>query len=76
MEVVCNNAVLYVVDFPGFDVIEVIDKRIGRGTVFRDAAARRFKAELAELAASEESGDFDELIGHYLSLLNQPAVYH
>ena len=76
MEIVCNNPVLYVVDFPGFDVIEVIDKRIGRGTVFRDAAARRFKAELAELAASEELGDFDELIDHYLSLLNQPAVYH
>ncbi len=76
MEVVCNNPVLYVVDFPGFDVIEVIDKRIGRGTVFRDAAARRFKAELAELAASEELGDFDELLDHYLSLLNQPAVYH
>jgi hypothetical protein len=76
MEVVCNNPVLYVVDFPGFDVIEVIDKRLGRGTVFRDAAARRFKKELAELAASEEMGDFDELIDHYLSLLNQPAVYH
>jgi len=76
MEVVCNNPVLYVVDFPGFDVIEVIDKRIGRGTVFRDAAARRFRAELAELSMSEETADFDELIDHYLTLLNQPAVYH
>ncbi len=76
MEVVCNNPVLYVVDFPGFDVIEVIDKRIGRGTVFRDAAARRFRTELAELSMSEETSDFDELIDHYLTLLNQPAVYH
>ncbi|MCB1938150.1 MAG: DUF3567 family protein [Rhodocyclaceae bacterium] len=76
MQVVCNNPVLYVVDFPGFDAIEVIDKRLGRGTVFRDAAARRFRAELAELAASEEMGDFDELIVHYQSLLNQPAIYH
>ena len=76
MEVVCNNPVLYVVDFPGFDVIEVIDKRLGRCTVFRDAAARRFRAELAQLSASEEVEDFDELIGHYQTLLNQPAVYH
>ena len=67
---------LYVVDFPGFDAIEVIDKRLGRGTVFRDAAARRFRAELAELASSEEMGDFDELIVHYHSLLTQPAIYH
>ncbi|TVT77926.1 MAG: DUF3567 domain-containing protein [Denitromonas halophila] len=76
MNVVCNNSVLYVMDFPGFDAIELIDKRLGRGTIIRDAAARRFREELAELAASEEMADFDDLIDHYQSLLNQPAIYH
>ena len=29
---VLNNPVLYVVDYPGFDAVEVIDKRRGLGT--------------------------------------------
>lgn len=76
MQVVCNNPVLYVVDFPGFDALEVIDKRLGRGALIRAATAARFRIELAKLSASEELSDFDELIADYLSLFNQPAVYH
>lgn len=76
MQVVCNNPVLYVVDFPGFDAIEVIDKRLGRGAVIRAATAARFRTELAKLSASEELSDFDTLIAGYLCLFNQPAVYH
>ena len=76
MQVVCNNPVLYVVDFPGFDALEVIDKRLGRGAVIRAGTAARFRTELAKLSASEELSDFDDLIADYLSLFNQPAVYH
>ena len=31
MNVVCNNPVLYVVDYPAQDAVEVIDKRSGNG---------------------------------------------
>ncbi|WP_374246271.1 DUF3567 family protein [Zoogloea sp.] len=77
MNVVLNNPVLYVVDYPGLDAVEVIDKRRGVGTLIRDEAALRFKRELRDVAASAtEMDDFENLIADYGSLLNQPAVYH
>ncbi len=77
MNVVLNNPVLYVVDYPGFDAVEVIDKRRGLGTLFRDEAALRFKRELRDVAESAtEMDDFESLIAGYGSLLTQPAIYH
>jgi len=76
MNVVCNNPVLYVVDYPAQDAIEVIDKRSGRGTLIRAEAAQRFREELNLLASSEEADDFGEFIDHYDALLTQPAIYH
>ena len=75
MNIMCNNAVLYAIDFPGHDAIEIIDKRRGRGAVIRDLVAQRFRDELAGIAESEEEDDFDDLIDHYAFLLNQPAIY-
>lgn len=76
MHVVCNNSVLYVVAYPDFGALEVIDKRVGRGVFLRDETARRFGAELQTLAASEALEDFDQLMGQYGDLLNQPVVFH
>ena len=76
MNVVCNNPVLYVVDYPAQHAIEVIDKRNGRGVLMRDATAERFRRELREIVPSEDTADFDELIEHYSALLTQPMVYH
>jgi hypothetical protein len=76
MNVVCNNPVLYVVDYPALDALEVIDKRCGRGVLMRAEAAQRFRADLMKLGDSENSDDFADLIGDYDALLNQPAIYH
>ena len=51
MNIMLNNPVLYVVDYPNVDAVEVIDKRRGVGMLFRDEAARRFRQELRELSA-------------------------
>ncbi len=44
MNVVCNNPVMYVVDYPAIESVEVIDKRRGRGALIRNGAARRTRS--------------------------------
>ena len=77
MNVVLNNPVLYVVDYPAHDAVEVIDKRRGVGVMFRDEAARRFRQELLDLEATpHEMDDYEDWIDSYETLMTQPAVYH
>lgn len=77
MNVVLNNPVLYVVDYPALDAVEVIDKRRGVGALMRDEAARRFRRELHDMASSAaELDDFETWIDDYGSMLTLPAVYH
>lgn len=77
MNVVLNNPVLYVVDYPNLDAVEVIDKRRGVGVLFRHEAAQRFRRELRDMASSAtEMDDFEVWIADYGTLMTQPAVYH
>lgn len=77
MRIVFNNPVLYVVEYPQLDAVEVIDKRKGLGMLMRDETARRFRRELNDVVeADEEEQDFDEFIDRYEALMTQPAVYH
>lgn len=77
MRIVFNNPVLYVVDYPQVDAIEVIDKRKGLGMLMRDEAARRFRRDLTSFVeAGQEVEDFDGFIDPYEALMTQPAVYH
>ncbi|MDD3354769.1 DUF3567 family protein [Zoogloea sp.] len=77
MNVVLNNPVLYVVDYPDIHALEVIDKRRGAGVLFRDEAACRLRQELQDVASSSsEMDDFEDWLEGYGALMNQPAVYH
>ena len=77
MNVVLNNPVLYVVDYPALDAVEVIDKRRGVGVMFRDETARRFRRELNDLEATpHEMDDYEDWIDGYETLMTQPAIYH
>ncbi|HOY02243.1 hypothetical protein [Zoogloea sp.] len=77
MNIMLNNPVLYVVDYPNVDAVEVIDKRRGVGGLFRDEAARRFRQELRELSASAtQMDDFENWIADRDALMTQPAIYH
>lgn len=77
MQIVYNDQQLYVVDYPGHDAIEVIDKRLGRGMVIRADAARRFREELdGVIAGGSDEDALEILFEHYGGLLIQPAVYH
>ena len=54
MNVMYNDEGLYIVEYPGHDAIEVIDKRLGRGMVIRSEAALRFRLELGRAGAERE----------------------
>jgi hypothetical protein len=68
MHIMFNNPLVYVVEYAGLEAVEVIDKRIGRGALIRDDAARRFR----EVGPEE----FDAFMGPWEALLTQPAIYH
>lgn len=78
MNIVLNNPVLYVVDYPSVGAIEVIDKRRARGAFLEGDAALRFRRELKDAMAQNEAGeelDFDFYLDGFDALLTQPAIY-
>lgn len=78
MNIVLNNPVLYVVDYPSVGAIEVIDKRRARGTLLEGDAALRFRRELKDAMDQNEAGeelDFDMYLDGFDALLTQPAIY-
>ncbi|MDO9600737.1 MAG: DUF3567 family protein, partial [Rhodocyclaceae bacterium] len=62
MNVLFNNPQLYVIDYPGHDALEILDKRNGRMGLLRGATAERtrfeFKEFLTQQHDEEELGDF------------------
>lgn len=78
MNIVLNNPVLYVVDYPSVGAIEVIDKRRARGALLEGATALRFRRELKDAMDQNEVGeelDFDMYLDGFDALLTQPAIY-
>ena len=77
MQMVFNNPVLYVADYPAQDGIEIIDKRSGSGAFLRNGAAQRFRAAFVEFMSQEPDLEaFEEFIDDYEPMLTQRAVYH
>lgn len=81
MHIMFNNPLVYVVEYSGLEAVEVIDKRVGRGALIRDDAAKRFREELKALVDHEldhEVGPeaFDAFMVPWEALLTQPAIYH
>jgi hypothetical protein len=76
MNIVLNNPVLYVVDYPSVGAIEVIDKRRARGGLLAGATAMRFRRELEDVMnQGDDAEDFDLCLDSYDDLLTQPAIY-
>ncbi|MDQ7990923.1 MAG: DUF3567 family protein [Candidatus Dactylopiibacterium sp.] len=78
MNIVLNNPVLYVVDYPSVGAIEVIDKRRARGAFLEGETALRFRRELDDAMArsdDDDEVDFDLNLDGFDGLLMQPAIY-
>jgi len=77
MQLVLDNIVLHVVDYPAQSGIEVIDKRLARGVFMRDEAAQRFRSELESFVAGNPDIEaFGDFIDGYDELMNQLTIYH
>jgi hypothetical protein len=77
INVVFNNPLLYVIDYPGDDAVEILDKRSGRMGIFRGALAKRFRHDFGILVSgSADEDSFADFIDTYDAIMNQSARLH
>jgi ABC-type ATPase with predicted acetyltransferase domain len=77
MNVMYNSENYYVVEFPGRQGIELVDKTMGRAGFLEGEVEVKFRASMADLAAGEPSVELvDEFLGHYDALLINSIAMH
>ncbi len=77
MHVLFDSPLFYVIDYPGFDALEILDKRNGRMGLLRGATADRMRGEFSQFLAQEHDQDeFDDFINAYEAVLDQPVSRH
>ncbi len=77
MNVLFNNPQLYVIEYPGLDALEILDKRNGRMGLLRGASADRMRGEFRNFLAQEHNEEeFEEFIDSYEAILDQPVSRH
>jgi hypothetical protein len=77
MEVMFSNPLIYVIDYPAHDAIELFDRRSGRMGLMMGAVARKFRHEIDDLIAGDpELEEFEDLVDHYSAVLTQSVVNH
>lgn len=77
MEVVFNHPLMYVIEYPAQDVVEMLDKRAGRVGVMRGAVAERFRHDFGIFLSAERNEEqLAEFIDAYSAVLDQPVSRH
>ena len=77
MNVLFNNPLLYVIDYPGHDALEILDKRNRRVGLLRGATADRLRGEFSEfLAQKHDQQQFEAFLDCYGAILDQPVSRH
>ena len=77
MNVLFNNPLLYVIDYPGHDALEILDKRNGRMGLLRGATADRMRGEFRQFLAQEhDQEEFEDFIDSYEAILDHPVSRH
>lgn len=77
MQLVFNSPLIYIVDYPQQNAVEVVDRRLNAGTLMRDGAADRFRRDFSELMSHEPSmEDVEEFIDGYEVEFNQTTLMH
>jgi hypothetical protein len=66
-----------VIDYPGRDALEILDKRNGRMGLLRGAATDRMRGEFGQfLTQDHNQEEFEEFIDSYEAILDQPVSRH
>jgi hypothetical protein len=77
MQIVFNNPIFYVADYPAQDGVEIVDKRNGSSCFLRDGAAQRFREAFVEFMSGEPDMDAcEDFIDQYDAMPGQPVIYH
>lgn len=77
MNVLFSSPLLYLIDYPGHDALEILDKRSGRMGLFRGAAADRMRTEFGNfLMEGHNQEEFEDFIDTYDGILDQPVMRH
>ena len=77
MNVLFNNPLLYMIEYPGHDALEILDKRNGRMGLLRGATAVRMRGEFGHFLAQEHNQEeFEDFIDSYEGILDQPVSRH
>lgn len=77
MQVVFNHPLMYVIDYPGQDAVEMLDKRAGRVGVMRGAVAERFRHDFGIFLAEERNEEqVEEFIESYSAVMDLPVSRH
>ena len=77
MHVVFNHPLMYVIDYPAEDVVEMLDKRAGRVGFMRGAAAERFRREFGIFLSEERDEEqLEDFIDAHSAIMSQPISWH
>lgn len=77
MNVLFNNPLLYVIDYPGHDALEIMDKRSGRMGLLRGATADRVRGEFSQFLSQEHDQEaFEDFMDSQGAILDHPVSYH
>lgn len=77
MQVVFNHPLMYVIDYPAENAVEMLDKRVGRLGFFRGSEAERFRLEFDAFLAEERDEDqLEEFIDSHSARVTQPVRRH
>jgi hypothetical protein len=69
MNVLFNNPLLYIIEYPGFDALEILDKRHGRVGLLR--------GEFGDfLSRQHDEEEFEDFIDSYDRILDLPVSLH
>ena len=77
MNVLFNNPLLYLIDYPGHDALEILDKRSGRMGLVRGATADRVRNEFGTfLLQDHNQEELEDFIDTYQAVLPHPVSLH
>ena len=77
MRIVYISEQYYIAEYPGQQGLELVDKRLSRGTFFTGDVAEKFANAMNEAAGDEATTEnIDAFLDNFSALLNSPLVYH
>jgi uncharacterized protein DUF3567 len=78
MNVIYDSENYCVTEYSAQHGYELVDKQTRRGTFFQGTVAERFAQGMRDVIAEQDVSmeRFDEFLGSFDVLMNQPVVYH